>query len=191
MEKKKLTLRFSIISLLIVLAAMSRLIPHPPNVAPIGAMSLFGAAYFSRKYQAFIIPVVAMWLSDLVLNNVVYGQYFDHFVWFYQGFYWTYGAFIIISLIGFGLLKKVRVHNILISSILASVIFFLLSNFGVWMSGTMYPHNFGGLMACYTAGFPFFKNTLMGDLVYSGILFGAFEFAQYKIPALKPQTIVS
>ncbi len=185
MEKSKINIRFGVLVLIVLLAAFSRLIPHPPNFAPIGAMSLFGAAYFSRKYLAFVVPIVAMWLSDLLLNNVIYGQYFDHFVWFYNGFYWTYAAFIFIGLIGFGLLKKVRPKNLLIASLSASVVFFLVSNFGVWASGTMYPNTFSGLMSCYTAGLPFLKNTLIGDLAYSGALFGIFEVIQYKVPLFK------
>lgn len=187
MENQKIALRFSVISLMIVLAAFSRLIPHPPNFAPIGAMALFGAAYFSQRYLAFAIPIISMWLSDLVLNNVVYGQYFDHFVWFYQGFYWTYGAFIIIGVVGFFMLKKVQLKSVVLASLLAAALFFVISNFGVWATGTMYPNTLSGLITCYAAGLPFFKNTIMGDLVYTGVLFGAFEFAQNRIPILKVQ----
>ena len=185
MEKSKINIRFGVLSLIVLLAAFSRLIPHPPNFAPIGAMSLFGAAYFSRKYMAFVVPIAAMWLSDLLLNNVIYGQYFDHFVWFYQGCYLTYAAFIFIGLIGFGLLKKVRPAKLLMASLSASIVFFLVSNFGVWASGTMYPNTFSGLMSCYAAGLPFLKNTLIGDLAYSGALFGIFEVIQYKVPLFK------
>jgi len=187
-EKKKVHLRFGIVSLMVLLAAFSRLLPHPSNFAPIGAIALFGAAYFSQRIIAFVIPIISMWLSDLVINNVIYAQYFDHFVWFYQGFYWTYGSFILIGLLGLLVLKRIKIQNIFMASIFASIIFFLISNFGVWVSTTMYPHNFSGLIACYTAGLPFFKNTLLGDLAYTGILFGVFEFAQYKIPFLKLQT---
>ena len=189
MEKTKITLRFGVISVIIILAAMSRLIPHPANFTPIGGMALFGAAYYSKRYWVFIIPLVSMWLADLVLNNVVYARYFDHFVWFYQGCYWTYGAFILIGLIGIVTLKKTRVQNIILASLLASIVFFLVSNYGVWASATMYPKDFSGLITCYTAGLPFFKNTLLGDLVYTGVLFGAFEFAQRRIPALQLQKI--
>ena len=189
MKKQKIDIRFGVLSLLVLLAAFSRLIPHPPNFAPIGAMALFGAAYFSQRYLAFAIPIISMWLSDLVLNNVVYGQYFDHFVWFYQGFYWTYGAFIVIGFVGFFMLKKVQLKSVALASLLAAVLFFVISNFGVWASGTMYPKNVSGLLACYTAAIPFFKNTLMGNLVYSGVLFGAFELAQSRIPILRLQTI--
>ena len=188
-EKKTIQLRFGVISLMVLLAAFSRLIPHPPNFAPIGAMALYGAAYFTQRYLAFLIPIISMWLSDLVLNNVVYGQYFDHFVWVYDGFYFTYGAFILIGLIGFVALKRVKIQNLVLASLLASIVFFLLSNFGVWASTTMYPKNFSGLIACYTAGLPFFKNTIMGDLVYTGVLFGVFELAQRQIPILRLQTI--
>ena len=81
--------------------------------------------------------------------------------------------------------KKVRIQNILIASTLASIVFFMVSNFGVWASTSMYPDDFNGLIICYSAGLPFLKNTLMGDLVYTGSLFGVFEFAQYKIPSIR------
>ena len=187
MENQKIALRFSVISLMIVLAAFSRLIPHPPNFAPIGAMALFGAAYFSKKFIALIIPVLSMLISDLVINNTIYAQYFEGFTFFYQGFYWTYAAFIVIGVIGFFMLKKVQLKSVILASLFAAVLFFIISNFGVWASGTMYPQTFSGLIACYTAAIPFFKNTLMGNLVYSGVLFGAFELAQNRIPILKIQ----
>ena len=187
MKKQKIDIRFGVLSLLVLFAAFSRLIPHPPNFAPIGAMALFGAAYFSKRYLALLIPVLSMWLSDLVINNVIYAQYFDGFTFFYQGFYWTYAAFIVIGVIGSFMLKKIQLKSVALASLLAAVLFFVISNFGVWASGTMYPKNFSGLLACYTAAIPFFKNTLMGNLVYSGVLFGAFEFAQNRIPILKIQ----
>lgn len=188
-KKKNLDIRLGAIVLIVLLAAFSRLLPHPPNFTPIGAMALFGVAYFIQRHLAFLIPIISMWLSDLVLNNVVYGQYFDHFVWVYDGFYFTYGAFILIGLIGFVALKRVKIQNLVLASLLASIVFFLLSNFGVWASTTMFPKNFSGLIACYTAGLPFYKNTLMGDLVYTGVLFGAFELAQHKFRVLQPITI--
>jgi hypothetical protein len=189
MAKNKIILRFSVITLLILLAALSRLIPHPVNFAPIGGMALFGAAYYSRRVWAFVIPIVTMWISDLILNNGVYGAYFDGFVWFYEGAWFTYGAFILIALMGMVTLRKIKVPNLLFSALGASVIFFLVSNFGVWFSGTMYPKDFGGLIACYTAGIPFFKNTVMGDLFYTAVLFGAFELSALRFPILQRATV--
>jgi hypothetical protein len=185
MESKRIYLRYGTISAMILLAAISRLIPHPANFAPIGGMALFGAAYYGKRYWAFVVPIVSMWISDLVLNNVVYSQYFDGFVWFYSGSLFTYGAFALITLLGFVALKRIRVINLVLSAACASVIFFAVSNFGVWLSSGMYPPTFEGLVACYVAGIPFFRNTIAGDFVYTAILFGAFEMAVKHFSQLK------
>ncbi len=166
---------FGIIALFILIAAMSRLLPHPPNFTPIGGMALFGMAYFSKKYWALLIPIISIWLSDLVLNNVVYSQYYDSFVWFNINSLWIYGAFMLIAGIAYFTLKKMKITHLLGTSILASVLFFLITNLGVWFSGTMYTKDISGLIACYTAGVPFFWNTLAGDLCYTALLFGAYE----------------
>ena len=86
MEQKKINLRFSVLCAMILLAAFSRITPHMPNFSPLGAIGLFGAAYFAKKWQAFLIPIAATWLSDLFINNVIYAQYYPKFTWFYQGF---------------------------------------------------------------------------------------------------------
>lgn len=187
MKNSKISIRLGVLALLVFVTAFSRLIPHPSNFAPVGAMALFGAAHFRQRYLAFIIPIVAMWLSDLALNNLIYGEYFDHFVWFYNGFHWTYAAFILIGLLGLLLLKKISFKNAVLASLSASILFFIVSNFGVWASGTMYPKDATGLISCYAAGLPFLKNTMMGDLVYSGFMFGVFEMAQRKFPVLRYQ----
>ncbi len=182
MQNQKINLPFIIISLFILLAAASRLLPHPPNFTPIGGMALFGAAYFSKKYWAFIIPFVALWLSDLFLNNVVYAnmfpEYYNGFVWFTQGGIWIYGAFTLITLLGMSSLKKIKTKNILLSSLAASILFFLITNFGVWAGSGMYPKTLTGLGACMAAGVPYFWNTLAGDLFYVGLLFGSYALIQ-------------
>ncbi|MDR1153857.1 MAG: hypothetical protein LBL04_04030 [Bacteroidales bacterium] len=187
--KKTVNLSFAVISLMVFFAAMSRLLPHPPNFAPIGGMALFGAAYYSKRYWAFLIPIVSMWISDLVLNNVVYARYFDGFVWFYSGSLFTCGAFVLIALLGLWTLRKVRIPALLLSTVAASALFFAVSNFGVWWSAGMYPHTASGLWACYVAGLPFFRNTLGGDLVYTALLFGVFEWSVRRFPALRPHPV--
>lgn len=182
---RKVHLRFSVISVLVLLAALSRLLPHPPNVAPIAGMALFGAAYYNKKYWAFLVPIAAMWMSDLILNNVMYAQYFDHFAWFYSGSLFTYGAFALIVLMGMVTLKKVRAGNVLFSAIGASAIFFVVSNFGVWLSSPIYAKSWEGLTACYIAAIPFLQNTLLGDLGYTAVLFGLFELALIGFPELR------
>lgn len=184
-EKKKIKWQFSILMLIVLLAAFSRLVPHPPNFTPIGAMALFGAAWFTNRFQALLLPLLALWLSDLALNNLVYARYYDGFTWLHSGFYWTYGAFLLIGLVGRFWLKKVKTTRIVTGSLMASTLFFLISNFGVWTTGLMYPITVQGLIACYTAALPFFLNTLVGDLLYSSALFGTFELARNRFPALQ------
>lgn len=185
MRTEKINLRFSVITAIVLLAGASRLIPHPANFSPIGGMVLFGAAYYSKRYWSYIIPIVTMWLSDLVLNNVVYGAYFDKFVWFYSGSLFTYGAFALIVLLGSFTLKKVCVPNLLLSALGASIIFFMVSNFGVWLSSGMYPHTWQGLTSCCIAGIPFFKNTILGDLIYTSLLCGIFEIGMVRFKQLR------
>ncbi len=124
MKESRINLRFWVITLIILLVAVSRFLPHPPNFSPVGAMALFGAAYFSKKYLAFIIPLLSLWLSDLLINNVLYGAYFEGFVFFYQGFYWNYLAFIIVGVCGLFILRKTGPLNIIIGSLIASILFF-------------------------------------------------------------------
>ena len=179
---KKIDLRFSIIALMIVLAAASRFI-FPPNLTSIGAIALFGGAYFANKKWAYLIPVLALWFSNLILNNVFYAQYYEGFVWFANPL--VYVAFLLIVTIGVVFLKKVKPGRLFLASISGSVLFFLISNLGSFFTFAMYPKNFAGLIECYTMAIPFFWNTLAGDLFFTALLFGVFEFMQNRVPALK------
>lgn len=185
MQKSSLTLRYSVLVGLVLIAAFSRVVPHMFNFSPLGAISLFGAAHFNKKWQAILVPVAATWLSDLFLNNVIYTQYYSGFTWIPGGFYWQYGSYVLIVLAGLLIFRKVTFTRVLGGALAATVIFFLLSNFGVWLGSRAYPQNFSGLMACYAAGVPFLKGTILGNLVYSAALFGTFAYMQKKIPALQ------
>ncbi len=178
--KSFLNPRIAALSGLILLAALSRLLPHPPNFAPITAMALFGGAYFSDKRLAFIIPLIAMFLSDLVLG-------------FHSTQLVVYGCFMLITVIGFRLKDNKSVSEIAMASVAGSIIFFTLTNFAVWLFGSLYPFNFSGLIACFAAAIPFYDNsifssmmlnTFMGDAFFCTIFFGVFALAEQKIPAL-------
>ncbi len=189
----KIKIRFGFLSLIVLAAAMSRLLPHPYNFTPIGAMGLFGAAYFSKKYLSFLVPFAAMWVSDLFLNNLVYARmypefYGEGFVWY--GNLWVYGSFALIVGLGFLLLRRVKLSSLLAASLAASVLFFVVTNFGAWMASPQYPKTVAGLMTAYGAGIPFFWNTLLGDLFFTGVLFGPYELAQRRFPALRLQKAV-
>ena len=173
----KINLSFIGIILLILFASFTRIIPHMPNFTPIGAMALFGGAYLSNKYHAFIIPILSLWFSDLIINNFIL-NYYDQFTWFYPGFIWQYATFGIIILIGYFLLKKITLKKVLISSIGSSLIFFVITNFGVWSSGSMYTLSLNGLISCFVLAVPFYKGTLLGFLFYSSFLFGVFEMSK-------------
>ena len=185
MNSKTLSPRFIFICAAILLAAFSRMIPHMQNFSPLGAIGLFGAAYLTKKWQAFLIPLAATFLSDLFINNVLYGAYNTGFVWFYEGFYWQYGSYVVIILAALLIMnKKVTAPRVLVAALSSTTIFFLISNAGCWFANPAYTQNISGLMTCYAAGIPFLKGTLSGDLFYSAALFGSFYLVQLKFPTL-------
>ncbi len=157
----------------IVAAAALRLVPHPPNFTPIAAMALFSGAYFGRNALAFIAPLAAMLLSDTLIG-------------FHSGMPFVYGSVAIIVLLGWLALSRVSVLRIGLAAIASSVLFFAITNFGVWLTSGMYPLTPGGLAACYVAAIPFFQNTVAGDLFFSGLLFGGFALLERALPALRP-----
>jgi hypothetical protein len=179
----KFNVSYVVIICLILFASFSRIIPHMPNFTPLGAMALFGGAYLKNKYHAFLIPLISLWLSDLILNNFIYSFYSD-FTWFYPGYMWQYASFMIIIIIGYLFLKKLNFKNLFITTIGSSLLFFIITNFGVWISGTMYTLDFNGLIACYVMALPFYKGTLLGFMCYSTFLFGVLEFSKSKFQTL-------
>ena len=177
MKMHNTTFRYSFIIAIILMAAFVRLLPHPHNFTPLGAMALFGGAYFSRKAIAFLAPLATLWISDIFLNNLILKPQFPQY--YPEGFIWftstsIYIAFVAIVALGWFMLKKTTVPRVFGASLTASALFFLFTNFSVWMGSSVYPQNLGGLITCYIAGIPFFWNTLLGDLVYSTVMFGAF-----------------
>lgn len=163
---------------LIALAALTRLLPHPPNFSPIGAIALFGAAYFNRQWLMLAVPFAALFFSDLFLNNVIYKELYGGEFTFITS-WWIYVAFALVMVAGMGLLSnKVSGIRVLGASLSASLIFFLVTNFSVWAESGMYPKTMGGLAACFTAGIPFIGNTILGDLFFSAAMFGVYEWAK-------------
>ena len=156
----------------ILFAAALRLVPHPPNFTPIGAMALFSGAYLGRRALAFVAPLAAMLLSDAFLG-------------FYSGMWVNYLAVALVALLGAIALQKRTPVRIGLAAVGGSVLFFLVSNFGTWALSGMYPHTAAGLAACYVAAIPFFQNTLAGDLFYATLLFGGFRIAELLIPQLE------
>jgi|ERR1700730_2301508 hypothetical protein len=174
MLRPRLVLLISII----LLAALSRLIPHPPNMASVTAVALFGGAYFSDRRLAFLIPLAALFLSDLVLG-------------FYNHMEVVYSSFALIVCIGFWLQKNRSTLHIAGAALTSSVLFFLLTNFGVWAFDSPYPRTLDGLITCYVAAIPFFTKTLQGDMLYTIILFGGFTLLEWRFSVLREPSIRS
>lgn len=165
--KKNTSYQWIVPLILIIFGFSARLLPHPPNFAPIGALALFGGMYLSRRL-ALLVPLGAMILSD-----------------FFIGFYSppimlsVYASFAIMNLIGLWARKRKRFSTVLGGTLLGSTLFFFITNAAVWAFGTTYPLTFSGLMQSYIMAIPFFRNTLLGDLFYIGILAGSYEAITY------------
>lgn len=159
---------------LMVLMIATRLIPHPFNFSPLGGVALFSAAVMGRKWVAFAIPFLLFLVSDLAINTLVYANEYSIF---YEGWYFQYIAYGLIIFVGSGLFQKLNLGRILGGALMASVIFFLVSNFGSWVSLPMYSKDWVGLQAAFIAGLPFLKNTVTSNILYTCLLFGsAFYF---------------
>ena len=155
-------LRYGAAVAFIVIAAFSRLLPHPANFTAVGALALFGGVYLDKKF-AFLIPLLAMLVSDYVIG-------------FYGGMYWVYGSFVLIGFVGLWLKNHKKPAVILGATLTSSVLFFVITNFGVWMTpGSIYAPSWAGLVDCYISAIPFFRNTIAGDVVFVSVMFGAYE----------------
>lgn len=159
---------------LIVLAVTARFLPHPPNFAPVNAALLFGGVHLERR-SAFWFPLVVIAVSDILLTTQVYQMRVG---WTQLVVWAAYGA---VVLIGRWLKGRGSPANVLGAALAGSTTFFLVSNFGVWLGWRMYPPSWEGVLACYAAGLPFFRNSLAGDLLFTALFFGAYELYRRKV----------
>lgn len=174
-----------VVSSMILLAALSRLLPHWPNFTAVGAIALFGAAHLQKPSHAALVSLGALYLSDLIINNVLYAEYYSSFYWgFNSG---VYAGFALVLGIGLLLRGRVGVATVGGAAVLSSLTFFLVTNAFHWWSSGMYPPTVAGLMMSYTAGLPFFWNTLLGDLFFSALLFGGYAWLAQQIKVLSTQ----
>ena len=165
-----------IIPLIIVLAAITRIMPHPPNFTPIIAIGLFGGAYIPNRSLAMLIPIGAMFLSDLFLG-------------FHGTVYWVYSSLLLVVILGMLLINKVNIKNCAAAVLSGSFLFFLITNFGVWLSSPYYTKNIEGILSCYTLALPFLGNTLAGSLFYSAVMFSGYELLKRSMALSAPESI--
>jgi hypothetical protein len=165
-------IRFSALAGMVLAAAASRLIPHPPTFTPIAAIALFGGAQFADRRAAFLVPFCGLLLSDCVLG-------------FHALMPIIYGAFALIVWYGTWFCRQRSVSRIAIAAIVSALLFFVITNLGVWAFGTLYPKTLTGLMECYVAAIPFFGNMLLSDLLYSALLFGGLAMAERRFTQMR------
>lgn len=162
--------------LLLAFGVISRLIIHLPNFTPVIALALFGGVYL-KKQQAVILPVLMMVIADL-------------FIGIDATFLFTWGSMAAIALIGLWVRKNKSFATVAGSSLSSSVLFFLVTNFGVWLVQNMYPHTLAGLIECYVMAIPFFGPTLVSTVVYTAVLFGGYEWTAARLSKTRLAHIV-
>ena len=161
---------------IVAAAALARLVPHPPNVTPIAAMALFGGACFANRKMAYLLPLAAMLLSDLVLGCTRYG------LWSMLAIQpVVYACFLATTALGQLIKDRRSVWQVGAATVASSVLFFLVTNLAVWATGRLYPLTGSGLVACYVAGIPFFGNNFLGDVGFTLILFGGLELLENRV----------
>lgn len=165
------TIRFIVLVGVILVAVTSRLIGHPPNFTPIAALALFGGASFADRRAAFLVPLAGMFLSDLVLGFSSITPV-------------VYGSFAVIVCLGFWLRRRQSAWRIAGAAIVGAVLFFFFTNLGVWALSPLYAKTLSGLADCYVAAVPFFRNTLLSDILYAVLLFGSLALAEKRWPVL-------
>ncbi|MFB6457644.1 DUF6580 family putative transport protein [Chitinophaga sp. Hz27] len=192
MSLKNLNPQFGVLLLFILAAGVIRVVLGADAsmspiamFSPLGAMALFGGSTFAKSWKAFVFPLLALFLSDLVLMQVFNKQYAQGLL--YSGWYWTYLSFVLIVLVGQVMIKKIAVGNIVAASIVAAIVHWVVSDFGVWIAGgtdmtTMQPYtkNMAGFISCYAQAIPYMRFFLAGTLIYSAVFFGGLVLVQGK-----------
>lgn len=176
-ESTEFNLRMKFIFAMIGITALIRLLPHEMNFTPVGAIALFAGTYILNKRLAFLVPLTALLVSDILLE-LFYGT------GFYRDMIFVYGSFALVVSMGFMLRGREGRQTIMVASLVSSLSFFFITNFGSWLMYDMYPKTLDGLVSSYIAGIPFFRGTVMGDLFYNLVLFGGFALARWRFPAL-------
>ena len=165
--------RLALLAALILFAVVLRFLPHPWNVTPIGAMAIFGGATLGSKRLAILAPLAALFISDALIG-------------FHTLMPVVYGCYLINVMLGWAIQKHRRPLPIAGVTLLGSVLFFLITNFAMWLTYDTYPHTAAGLAECYVLALPFFRNALIGDAIYATTLFGVLALVELAVPAVRP-----
>ena len=169
-----MNIKVILICAIIFLVSLTRIFPHPPNFTPILALAIFGGAYLPNRITAISLPIISMFISDLIIG-------------FHSQIFSIYATIILLSILGH-LMKTKNFKNFAITGFTGSLIFFIITNFSVWLGGSLYPLTIDGIIQCYIMAIPFFHNTLISTMLFLTILFFGYTFAEKKISNLKIST---
>ena len=164
--------RFFLLLGMILVAVLSKCVPHPVNFTPIGAIALFAGAHFTSKRAAFLVPLVALLISDFITGLHVLIPF-------------VYACFALNVLLGFWIRRQKSAPRTISAVLIGAAVFFVVTNFGSWLAFETFSKTPAGLLACYASAIPYLINSVLGDLFYSAVLFGGLAFAEYKFPALR------
>ena len=177
-----LILIVALVTILRTVAPFSDNFGEIANFSAVGAITLFSGSYFKNPIQAFAIPLLTLLLTDVILANTIYKAYNTGFL--YDGWYWTYIAFALMVLVTRLIVKKVNIQNVLVGTLTAVLIHWIVTDFGVWYGSPIYPQTIAGFWAVLTLAIPFELRFLYGTLAYGVLMFGAFEALKIKYPVL-------
>ncbi len=160
--------------ILIIFGFLMRLVPHMPNMVPVAAIALFAGAYLDKRLVPWV-PLAIMIISDLVigLHNMIF---------------FTWGAFLLVGFLGMWLKHRRSWGNVFTMSVFSALLFFVITNFGVWLG--WYPHTWNGFSTCYINAIPFLRNTFLGNVVFTFVLFGLYELAKNAVRKSRFKTVL-
>lgn len=163
-------------AILFTVAIVSRLIPHYPNFTAIGSIAVVGGLAYKKWLPALLATASSLFISDLIINNLVMTDYYNSFTWFSPGALLIYGCFVLSVFIPRIFTFQSNIVRWIAASVASTIVFFLVTNFGVWYKSALYPQDVNGLIACYAAAVPFAINHLLGTLFYGALLLIGFSF---------------
>jgi hypothetical protein len=182
-----------VLAVMILLAVSYRLLQSGPvfsilsNLTPFGAVALFGGFYFKDKWKAVLVPVLALWISDLFLNRF---YYYDHWVFFNGGMLWVYGTFAATVALGM-FMRKATPLRVLSFGVSAALLHWVVTDLGVWLGGSIdittglpFTRDWNGFVKCFALALPFLRNMIIGNVLFCGVMFGSFEWMSRKYPAI-------
>lgn len=180
--------KFKIALLLIVFGAIFRIIPHPANFTPVAAMALIGGMYFKNRILMIATPLIGLYLTDFILNNFIMKSFITQdsgFIFWSNFMTFTYVAILCTVGLGFYLKTKGTLHKIIGGGLLSSFLFYVVTNFGTWLTSGLYPKNFMGMIECYTLAIPFYGSTLISNLLFTALFVLTIENAYKLLPKTK------